>query len=177
MNCSLPGSSVCGILQSRILKLGCHSLLQGIFPTQGSNPHLLRLLHWQVNYLPLAPPGKSMVICHNIDSVIDNRTGKKRLEHTQSCVDVWQSTEVVLKTRREGRWLHSGARAVVLAGLRRIRLFAIPWTAALQAPLSMDSPGKNTGVGCHFLLHFHINCHAYKTQGNQSPRNSCDKEV
>ena len=99
-----------------------------------------------MGYLPLAPPGKSMVICHNIDSVIDNRTGKKRLEHTQSCVDVWQSTEVVLKTRREGRWLHSGARAVVLAGLHRIRLFAIPWTAALQAPLSMDSPGKNTGV-------------------------------
>ena len=26
------------------------------------------------------------------------------------------------------------------------------WTAAHQAPLSMDSPGKNTGVGCHFLL-------------------------
>ena len=24
---------------------GCHALLQGIFPTQGSNPHLLRLLH------------------------------------------------------------------------------------------------------------------------------------
>ena len=23
---------------------------------------------------------------------------------------------------------------------------------ACQAPLSMDSPGKNTGVGCHFLL-------------------------
>ena len=23
---------------------------------------------------------------------------------------------------------------------------------AHQAPLSMDSPGKNTGVGCHFLL-------------------------
>ena len=27
-----------------------------------------------------------------------------------------------------------------------------PWTAARQAPLSMDFPGKNTGVGCHFLL-------------------------
>ena len=27
-----------------------------------------------------------------------------------------------------------------------------PWTVALQAPLSMDSTGKNTGVGCHFLL-------------------------
>ena len=27
--------------------VGCHALLQGIFPTQGSNPHLLGLLHWQ----------------------------------------------------------------------------------------------------------------------------------
>ena len=34
--------------------VGCHALLQGIFPTQGSNPHLLCLLHWQVDSLPLA---------------------------------------------------------------------------------------------------------------------------
>ena len=27
-----------------------------------------------------------------------------------------------------------------------------PWTVACQAPLSMGSPGKNTGVGFHFLL-------------------------
>ena len=33
-------------------------LLQGTFPTQGSNPHLLCLLHWQAGSLPLAPPGK-----------------------------------------------------------------------------------------------------------------------
>ena len=26
------------------------------------------------------------------------------------------------------------------------------WTVAHQAPLSMDSPGKNTGMGCHALL-------------------------
>ena len=33
-------------------------------------------------------------------------------------------------------------------------LFATPWSAAHQAPLSVhgDSPGKNTGVGCHTLL-------------------------
>ena len=30
--------------------MGCHFLLQGIFLTQGSNPHLL---HWQVDSLPL----------------------------------------------------------------------------------------------------------------------------
>ena len=30
--------------------------------------------------------------------------------------------------------------------------FAAPWTIAHQAPLSWNSPGKSTGVGCHFLL-------------------------
>ena len=34
----------------------------------------------------------------------------------------------------------------------RVRLFAIQWTVACQAPLSLESPGKNTGVGCHTLL-------------------------
>ena len=38
--------------------VGCHALLQGIFPTQGSSLHLLSFLHWQVSSLPLAPPGK-----------------------------------------------------------------------------------------------------------------------
>ena len=36
--------------------LGCHFLLQGIIPTQESNPHLLHLLNLQANSLPLAPP-------------------------------------------------------------------------------------------------------------------------
>ena len=40
MDCSVPGSSIHGILQARILRVGCHSLLQGIFPTQESNPGL-----------------------------------------------------------------------------------------------------------------------------------------
>ena len=38
--------------------VGCHAPLQGIFPTQGSNPRLLRLLRWQAGSLPQAPPGK-----------------------------------------------------------------------------------------------------------------------
>ena len=43
---------------------------------------------------------------------------------------------------------------VVVIYLRSYLLlpFATPWTVAHQAPLSMDFPGKNTGVGCHFLL-------------------------
>ena len=45
MGCSPPGSSVPGILQARITGVGCQSLLLEIFPIQGSNPCLLRLLH------------------------------------------------------------------------------------------------------------------------------------
>ena len=33
---------------------GFHAL-HGIFPTQGVNPHLLCLLHWQIGNLPLVP--------------------------------------------------------------------------------------------------------------------------
>ena len=38
--------------------VGCHALLRGTFLTQGTNPPLLRLLHWQAGSLPLVPPGK-----------------------------------------------------------------------------------------------------------------------
>ena len=30
--------------------VGCHFLLQTIFPTQGLNSHLLHLLHWQMDF-------------------------------------------------------------------------------------------------------------------------------
>ena len=37
--------------------MGGHFLFQGIFPTQGWNPHLWHLLHWQVESLPLSHLG------------------------------------------------------------------------------------------------------------------------
>ena len=54
---NLPGSSVHGILQARILEWISMPFCQGIFLTQGLNLSLLCLLHWQVGSLPLAPPG------------------------------------------------------------------------------------------------------------------------
>ena len=38
--------------------MGCHALLQGMFPTKGSNPSLMSNLHWQADSLPLVPTGK-----------------------------------------------------------------------------------------------------------------------
>ena len=40
MDCNLPGSSVHGDSPGVNTGVGCHSLLQGIYPTQGSNPGL-----------------------------------------------------------------------------------------------------------------------------------------
>ena len=47
-----PGSSVHGDSPGKNTRLGCHALLQGIFPTQGSNPglpHCRRILY-QLSY-------------------------------------------------------------------------------------------------------------------------------
>ena len=57
MFCSPPGS--CPRDSSgKNTGVVCHALLQWIFLTQGSNLYLLHLLHWQVGFLPLVPPGK-----------------------------------------------------------------------------------------------------------------------
>ena len=51
----------------------CHVLLQGIFLAQGSNLHLLVLLHWEVGYLPLEAPelvgGYDVCKQHDLPSV------------------------------------------------------------------------------------------------------------
>lgn len=51
-----------------------HALLQGIFPTQGSNSHL-SLLHWQRGSLPLAPSGKpkdGITVLSSVQSVVSD---------------------------------------------------------------------------------------------------------
>ena len=41
---------------------------------------------------------------------------------------------------------------LLLSRFSRVQLCVTPQTAAHQAPHPWESPGKNTGVGCHFLL-------------------------
>ena len=48
MDCSPPGTSVFGNSPGKNTRVGCHAVLQGIFPTQGSKPvlpHCRRLSH------------------------------------------------------------------------------------------------------------------------------------
>ena len=81
IDCNLPGSSVYGISQARILEWVAFPpfLLQGIFPTQGSNLHLLQLLHWQVDSLHLRHL-VTVIICN-----IQQRKNVTRLQEKKSC--------------------------------------------------------------------------------------------
>ena len=51
--------------------VGCHFLLQGIFPTQGSNPYLWHLLNWQVNSSPLSHLGSPMGVLLTKNAVME----------------------------------------------------------------------------------------------------------
>ena len=69
--------------------MGCYALLQGIFPTQRSNLHLLCLLHWQASSLPLAPLGKP--------KIKSNQKEKKKKKKTRAVLkrkclkaDMWK---------------------------------------------------------------------------------------
>ena len=58
MDCSLPGSTIHGNFPGRTSGVGCHFLLQGIFPTQGSNPgfpHYRQMLYHLSHQGSLAP--------------------------------------------------------------------------------------------------------------------------
>ena len=75
MDCSPPDFSVHGDFPGKSTGVGCHFFLQGIFLTQGSNPGLLRLLHWQVDSLPLphlGSPHKGILFSHKKERGADS---------------------------------------------------------------------------------------------------------
>ena len=60
-DCSLPGSSVIGDYPGENTRVGCHALLQGIFPTQGLN---LGLLHCRQSLYCLSYQGNPLTSGH-----------------------------------------------------------------------------------------------------------------
>ena len=94
MNCSWPGSSVHVILQARILEWVCQFLHQGIFPTQGSNPHLLGLVYGQAGSVPLSSVWsvESHSFCHPMDC---STPGFPVLHHSRSLLKLMSIESVM----------------------------------------------------------------------------------
>ena len=85
---------------------------------------------------------------HSLQSVFDPVPGISRVRLTGLwCLLVWSNASLDVAEKACLRW----SKDAYL--LSCVRPFVPPWTVARQAPLSMGFPGKNTGVGCHALLH------------------------
>ena len=74
--------------------VGCRALLQGIFPTQGSSLHLLRLLHWHTGSFPLAWPGKPKFLRIIPNSPLSHHYQKKR-ERERCLKKKWRNPKKV----------------------------------------------------------------------------------
>ena len=153
----------CGLLPTRLLYpwdspgdktgVGCHFFLQGVFPTQGSNPHLFCYLHWQAGSLPLAPPGiMSLAQClsHGKQSLFIITAAAAAAKSLQSCLTLCNPIDGsppgspvpgILQARTLEWVAISFSRAwkwkVKVKSLSRVQLFATPWSAAHQAPSPM----------------------------------------
>ena len=79
-----------------------------------------------------------------------------------SAVWLWESHVTSLEpgfhnSNRENSILQAGGKSnwgklfLLFSSYVMSGSFVTPWTIACQAPLSMDFPGKNTGMDCHFL--------------------------
>ena len=67
---------------------------------------------------------------------------------------------------------------LLLSRFSRIQLCATPKMAAHQAPRPWDSPGKNTGVGCHFLLQcMKVKSESEVTQSCPTPSEPMDSSL
>ena len=69
--------------------VGCHFLLQGIFPGQGSNLFLLYLLHWQVDSLPLSHLGSPYKLINDLKLVKALMITKSKVKFEQQFLTLY----------------------------------------------------------------------------------------
>ena len=122
---------------------GCHAFLQGILRTQGPNPLLLHLLHWQVDSLPLTAPGKPSILLRGLGTwealhsayMASNRvtTGyyDVNFEHFINIMDTWACNLPFCKD-----WDTFALNTNCCSVTKSCLTLCNPWTAACQASLS-----------------------------------------
>ena len=91
--------------------MSCHSLLQGVFPTQGLNPNLLCLLHWQVDSLPLCLHNYicvSVIICLLLPLDVSSIHGKQQVFNKYLLRDLGQVLyHFWTSVSQSGKWKYS----------------------------------------------------------------------
>ena len=112
---NLPSSSIRGISQGKNTGVGCHTLLQGIYPTQQSNPHLLCLLHrrWILSHWATCKwVWRGYYMCDELDLSTNNSLRPGTSSHWAGGAHSWDAPEPLLPwavwckgvTQRDQHW-------------------------------------------------------------------------
>ena len=133
--------------------VGGHALLQGIFPTQGLNLHLLCLLHWRLALLGKPILGSAPSFICNLSSLLPHdmhissfcvlRYGRLGVRSSILSTTGHKGKESKIKIREN---MENNLTGYVKVAQSCPTL----WPHGLYSP--WNSPVKNTGVGCHSLL-------------------------
>ena len=130
-DCSLPGSSVYGISQARILKWVAITSLTGSSKLKNQNP---RLLHWHANSYHYDTWEALLLL------LLLSRFSRVRLYATPQMA-AHQAPPRILQARTLEWVAISFSNAwkwkVKVKSLSSVQFLATPWTAAHQAPLPM----------------------------------------
>ena len=116
--------------------MGCHALLQGIFPTQGWNLYPLCLLDWQVGSLPLVSSAAAAKSLQSYPTLCDPIDGSPPGSPVPGILQARTLERVAISFSNVWKW------KVKVKSLSRVRLLVTPWTAAYQAPPSIGFSGK-----------------------------------
>ena len=94
-----------------------------------------------------------------IKTIPKKKKCKKAKWLSEEVLQITEKWKEVKDKREKKRKVHLNAKFQRIASkekkvklLSRVRLFATPWTVVYQLLCPWDFPGKNTGLGCHFLL-------------------------
>ena len=157
--CSVVSDSALhGLLPARLLcprsfpgkssGVGCHSILQDIFLTQGLNLCLVHLLHWQLDTLPLA------------SQVQDKGTdifGYHWISQRNSCVPGWPPCEwgslaqMLTYVKRAPRWIFRASPLCMNSQPRITR-----YQRTIQKLETHTCRGRNTHTWTYIHLPEHI---------------------
>ena len=163
MDGSLPGTSVPGILQARILEWVAITSSWESSQPKNQTPCLLHLLHWQVGSLPQSPPGKPEIMHRQcqVHSFLFVCLFFKSLSRVQLFVTPWivwnspgQNTGVASLSLLQGIFQTQGSnpglphcRQILYQLSHKGSLRIVEW-AAYPFSRGSSQPRNQTGVSC-----------------------------
>ena len=132
--------------------MDCHSVLQGILPTQESNLGLLHCRQVFFTSLLLEPEGKMKA---QENGMLSSSLPRQSRSHLKCWLACSTGDGCAGASHHPVSW--GSAREISRKGVRRrvkslspVRLFVTPWTVAYQAPLSMGFSRQEYWSGLPF---------------------------